>query len=109
MAAALGPRDAAVARELTKTFETIRRATLAELAATFADEAPPKGEIVVVVAPPREAATSAEDADRVLLSLLEEKSVSAAAAEAAAITGLPRRDLYQRALALKDGQDGGKR
>jgi 16S rRNA (cytidine1402-2'-O)-methyltransferase len=107
MATALGTdRAAAVARELTKTFETVRRGTLHELAVAFADEPTPKGEIVVVVAPPVEAATTTEDADRILLSLLEEKSVSAAAAEAAEITGLPRRDLYQRALALKEGHRG---
>lgn len=108
MSQTLGTRDAVVARELTKTFETIRRGTLAELAAAYGAEPTPKGEIVVLVSPPREEATSAEDADKVLASLLEEKSVSAAAAEAAAITGLPRRELYQRALALKDGP-GGKR
>lgn len=109
MARELGQRHAVVARELTKAFETVRRGMLAELADQFAGEATPKGEIVVVVAPPAaEVATAEEDADRVLLSLLEEKSISAAAAEAAEITGLPRRELYQRALALKD-KGGGER
>ncbi len=102
MSAELGRRDAVVARELTKTFEQIRRGPLADLAVAYAEEPTPKGEIVVVVSPPEEEATSAIEADRVLISLLEEKSVSIAAAEAAEITGLPRRELYQRALALKD-------
>jgi 16S rRNA (cytidine1402-2'-O)-methyltransferase len=102
MSAGLGGREAVVARELTKRFETIRRGALADLAAAYATEPAPKGEIVVLVSPPQEKQASAADADRVLVSLLEEKSVSAAAAEAAEITGLPRRELYQRALALKD-------
>ncbi len=70
-----------MARELTKTFETMRRAQLADLAAAYAVEPTPKGEIVVVVSPPEDEATSAIEADRVLLSLLAEKSVSVAAAE----------------------------
>jgi 16S rRNA (cytidine1402-2'-O)-methyltransferase len=102
MSAGLGGREAVVARELTKRFETIRRGALADLAAAYATEPAPKGEIVVLVSPPQEKRASAADTDRVLVSLLEEKSVSAAAAEAAEITGLPRRELYQRALALKD-------
>jgi 16S rRNA (cytidine1402-2'-O)-methyltransferase len=103
MATALGrQRPAAVARELTKTFETIRDGTLGDLADAFGGEPPPKGEIVVLVGPPAEVATTAADADAVLVDLLREKSVSEAAAEAAAITGLPRRELYKRALALKD-------
>jgi 16S rRNA (cytidine1402-2'-O)-methyltransferase len=77
------------------------------LAAEFAAEDPPKGEIVVVIGPPLEAAASAEDADRVLLSLLETQPVSAAVAEAVAVTGLKRRDLYRRALELKEGKDAG--
>ncbi|CAN5270235.1 16S rRNA (cytidine(1402)-2'-O)-methyltransferase [soil metagenome] len=108
MAAVLGAaRSGAMARELTKAFETVRTGTLESLATEFAAEDPPKGEIVVVVGPPLEAAASAEDADRVLLSLLETQPVSAAVAEAAAITGLKRRDLYRRALELKEGKDGG--
>ncbi|MEJ0097996.1 MAG: 16S rRNA (cytidine(1402)-2'-O)-methyltransferase [Bauldia sp.] len=107
MAAVLGTRDAVVARELTKAFETVRRGSLAGLAAELGNEPPPRGEIVVVVGPPGEAVTSAEDADRLLLSLLAEKPVGAAASEAAAMTGLRRHDLYQRALALKAANDGG--
>jgi 16S rRNA (cytidine1402-2'-O)-methyltransferase len=105
MADAFGhERAAAVVRELTKIHETVRRGTLAELAAAYGEEAPPKGEIVVVVGPPSAEETSAEDADQMLKSLLETHSVSAAAAEAAALTGLPRRQLYARALALKSGE-----
>ena len=104
MATALGgTRPAAVARELTKAFETVRRGTLSELAGQFGGEPAPKGEIVVVIGPPLAAATSDADADAVLAALLADKPVSEAAAEAAAITGLPRRELYKRALALKDG------
>jgi 16S rRNA (cytidine1402-2'-O)-methyltransferase len=102
MSAELGRRDVVVARELTKTFEEIRRGALADLAVAYAEADPPKGEVVVVVSPPEEEETPAIEADRVLIELLEQKSVSTAAAEAAEITGLPRRELYQRALALKE-------
>ncbi len=102
MAAVLGDRSAAVARELTKAFEETRNGTLPELAAAYAEGAAPKGEIVVVVGPPAEESASAEDADAILASLIEDKSVGEAAAEAAALTGLPRRELYKRALQLKE-------
>ena len=108
MAAVLGAREATVARELTKRFETIRSGALAAVAAEFADN-PPKGEIVVVVGPPAAEATSAADADRLLVDLLREKSVGEAASEAAAMTGLKRNDLYRRALALKTADDAGNR
>ncbi len=108
MAAVLGgARPAVVARELTKTFETYRRGSLAGLAAELAAEDAPKGEIVVVVGPPEETAPDAADIDTLLIGLLETGTVRMAADEAAALTGLPRRDLYQRALALKDRDDGG--
>jgi 16S rRNA (cytidine1402-2'-O)-methyltransferase len=102
MAAVFGDRPTAVARELTKVFETIRRGPLSGLAAQFAGEPVPKGEIVVVVGPPLEKALAPDDVDALLASLLETKSVRESADEAAGLTGLSRRDLYQRALALKD-------
>ena len=107
MAAVRGPREAAVARELTKLHEEVRRGTLAELARHYAEAGPPKGEIVIVVGPPAPPTTSAEDADRVLIALLKDHSVGEAAAEAAAVTGLPRRELYRRALQLRGGDGDG--
>ncbi len=100
-----GDRSAAIARELTKTFETVRTGTLRSLAEAYAAEDPPRGEIVVMVGPPIAELPSAEDADRLLAELLKDKPLSQAVAEAASLTGLKRRDLYSRALALKD-RDG---
>ncbi len=106
MAAVLsGARQAAVARELTKTFETVRGDRLGALAEAYAAEDPPRGEIVVLVGPPLTEAPSVADADRLLAELLKDNPLSQAVAEAASLTGLKRRDLYQRALTLKD-KDG---
>jgi 16S rRNA (cytidine1402-2'-O)-methyltransferase len=103
MATVLGPREAVVARELTKLFEETRRGTLDQLAAHYADAGPPKGEVVVVVGPPA-AESSAEAAgavlDTQLTRALETESVRDAAAAVAAVTGLPRRQVYARALEL---------
>jgi 16S rRNA (cytidine1402-2'-O)-methyltransferase len=110
MASALGGgRQCVVARELTKTFETLRRDSLAALAAQLAEEPPPRGEIVVLVGPPQDEAPAAEDVDALLIELLKEHPVSEAAAEAAARTGLPRRELYRRALDLRKEPDDGAR
>lgn len=102
-AAALGPRPAAVARELTKRFEEVRRGTLAELAAAMAAGAPPKGEIVLVIGPPDEAAGTLDDTavDAALRERLASCAPSAAAAAVAELSGRPRRELYRRALALR--------
>jgi 16S rRNA (cytidine1402-2'-O)-methyltransferase len=101
MAEVFGPdRPAAVCRELTKRFETFVRGDLGVLATDPALEAP-KGEIVVVVAPGREAAASEADADVALAEALSRLSPAEAAGEVARVLGLPRRDLYRRALALK--------
>ncbi|WAJ29572.1 16S rRNA (cytidine(1402)-2'-O)-methyltransferase [Antarcticirhabdus aurantiaca] len=102
MAAVFGNRPAAVCRELTKAYETIYRGTLPELAARFAAEENVRGEIVVCVGPPpQEEAASEADADAILKGLLAEMKPAKAAQEAARLTGLPRRDLYARALSLK--------
>lgn len=116
MADILGCRRAAVARELTKMFEEVRRATLAELAAHYRAAGAPKGEVVVVVAAPEkpasrdspadQAGAGARDLDRRLSAALEQASVRDAAAAIAAATGLPRRRVYARALALAGRQQG---
>jgi 16S rRNA (cytidine1402-2'-O)-methyltransferase len=100
MAAVLGPRPAAVARELTKLYETVARGDLATLAADPA-LASPKGEVVVVIGPPGEEAAAPADVDAALADAVARLSPADAAREVAAATGLPRRDLYRRALALK--------
>jgi 16S rRNA (cytidine1402-2'-O)-methyltransferase len=94
-------RKASVCRELTKTFEEFRRGTLSELAAHYQGVDNVKGEIVLVIAPPPETETPEEDVEAILLDLSKTMPTAKAAAEAARITGLPRRDLYQRLLSMK--------
>jgi 16S rRNA (cytidine1402-2'-O)-methyltransferase len=103
MAAVLGSRAAAIARELTKLHEEVRRGTLPDLAAEIAG-ATPRGEIVVVVGPPDPARAeqgTGPDLDAVLREALGRLSLRDAVAEASAITGLSRRQVYARALALQ--------
>jgi 16S rRNA (cytidine1402-2'-O)-methyltransferase len=102
MAVVFGPREAAVARELTKLYETVVRGPLPELAADPRLDAP-KGEIVIVVAPGREAEATAEDADAALADALRRLKPADAAAEVAKALGLSRRDLYRRAMELRKG------
>lgn len=100
MAAVLGDRPAAVARELTKLFEEVRRDPLAVLAAHYAEAGPPKGEIVVVVGAPEAESASADTLDAALRRALDNNSTRDAAALIAGETGLPRRQVYARALEL---------
>ena len=100
MAAGLGDRPAVIARELTKMYEEVRRGSLAELAAHYADAGAPKGEIVVLVGPAAQEAASDADVDRALTEALDRMSVKDAAATVAAMTGWPRRAVYRRALDL---------
>lgn len=103
MAEVLGPREAAVGRELTKYYEEVRRGRLDELAAHYAKSGPPKGEITLCVGPPlAKAAPSEEELTALLSEALKTDSVKVVAAEFARQTGLPKRDLYARALAIKD-------
>ena len=100
MAAVLGDREAVVCRELTKLYETTYRGTLSELAANPELDAP-RGEIVILVAPGRETEASAADADTALADALTRLRPAEAAAEVAKALGLSRRDLYRRAMELK--------
>ena len=103
MAATLGTRDAAVCRELTKAFEEVRRGPLGELASHYEEAGAPKGEIVVVVSPPgEEAPLDQADLDTRIKSALKKLSLKDASAAIAAETGLPRKEIYARALALAE-------
>jgi 16S rRNA (cytidine1402-2'-O)-methyltransferase len=99
MAGVLGERPAAVARELTKRFEEVRRDGLSALAALYAG-APARGEICVVVGPPDPAAAAdaPADIDALLRAALAEGSLKEAVAKVTAATGLPRKAVYARAL-----------
>ena len=100
MAQVLGPRPAAVARELTKLYEECVRGDLAELAADPRLDAP-KGEIVVVVGPGEAETASDADADAALSEALTRLPPGEAAAEVSRALNLPRKPLYKRALELK--------
>jgi len=101
LASVLGERDAAVTRELTKMFEETRRGTLPELAAHYAESGPPRGEIVLLVGPPGEHEVTPERLDAALRDALDGQPTKAAANAVAEALGLPKREVYQRALQLK--------
>ncbi len=104
MAAIFGEeRPAAMARELTKLFEEVRRGTLAELAEHYAVEGPPKGEIVLVVGPAPEREEPALDdgvLEKRIKDALKTMSVKEAAEFLAQETGLPRRAIYEKAVRI---------
>ncbi|HLX98146.1 MAG TPA: 16S rRNA (cytidine(1402)-2'-O)-methyltransferase [Roseiarcus sp.] len=101
LALELGPRAAAVARELTKLHEEVRRGALDELAAEYSAGETPRGEIVIVVGPGEARPVVSEAAlDREIAGELTSLSVRDAAAAVAARHGLPRRHIYARALKL---------
>jgi 16S rRNA (cytidine1402-2'-O)-methyltransferase len=106
LAAGLGLREAALCRELTKLHEEVRRGDLETLARTYAAGGELRGEIVLVIAPPAaQEQPSADDAETLLRQALARVSLKDAVGEVALATGLSRRDLYQRALALAKEHD----
>lgn len=102
MAEVLGDRQAAVARELTKLHQEVRRGPLSELAAAFGD--PPKGEITVVIAPPAPSQTQTDwrTVDSALRKLLPFAPLKVVAETVSEMLGLSKRDVYARGQALKD-------
>jgi len=107
LAEGLGPRTAAICRELTKLHEEVRRDDLKMLARDYAQGGETRGEIVIVVAPPKEAETQAANFDDMLRQALARVSLKDAVGEVVLASGRPRREVYQRALELtKVGGDG---
>jgi len=106
LAAGLGARQAAIARELTKLHEEVRRAPLDALARAYAAGAETRGEIAIVIAPPDAPEKPAGDElDGLLRAALARVSLKDAVAEVAAATGEARRAVYARALALTKDDD----
>ncbi len=100
LALTFGPdRPAAVARELTKRFEEVRRGTLQQLRSRCAEDAA-RGEITVLLGPAADTSTDAANVDRMLVEALRTHSVKDAAALVAGATNLPKRTIYARALEL---------
>ncbi len=95
----LGLRQAAVARELTKLHEEVRRGSLDELAAHYATAGAPRGEVVIVVAPAGKEEVEV-DIDLMLRGALGKMSLRDAAASVSEASGQARRKVYARALEL---------
>lgn len=108
MAAVFGAeRPVGFAREITKTFETIKKMTLGELVEFIAaDHHQQKGEIVLVVGgASEEKDLEQEKLDQLLQRLLQDLSVKAASQLAADLTGIKKKIAYQRALELSQAAD----
>src|SRR6185312_6479665 len=101
MAEILGDRPAAVTRELTKLHEEVRRGTLARLAAQYAEELPPKGEVTILVGPPPERSADHSRIDALLARALPFMPVKEASELIALALDRPRKEIYQRALKMK--------
>nr|WP_210323821.1 16S rRNA (cytidine(1402)-2'-O)-methyltransferase [Agrobacterium sp. AGB01] len=100
-------RRAVVCRELTKTFEEFRRGTLGELAEWYNEDRVVKGEIVLLIEPPSfDEVPDIEDVEDLLKDLASTMPTAKAAAEASRLTGLPRKELYQRLLDMKNANGG---
>lgn len=96
-----GTREMAVVREITKLYEDARNGTAQELAQYYTEN-PAKGEIVLVIAPPCQSESAEIDVKNELLSRLQKMSLKSAVEEVTALSGLSKKEVYNKALALKD-------
>ena len=95
-----GDRSVAVCRELTKKFEEVTRGTLDQVAAIYDDKSV-KGELVVVVGRSGAVEVSDTDVETALREAMATMRVKDAATVVAGALGLPRRQVYQIALAME--------
>lgn len=102
MALAFPNREVAVVREITKLFEEVRWGSFEELIQFYEEKGAPKGEVVLVLSPPLAQEASLVDIDSLLRQALETNSIRDACALVAGAIGLPRKQVYQRALALRN-------
>jgi 16S rRNA (cytidine1402-2'-O)-methyltransferase len=105
MAEILGPRNAVIARELTKIYEELRHGLLSDLALHYKLEGPPKGEVIIVIGPPTKNIINDKDLDTLILKSLKNNSVRDVADSISIKSGIPRRKVYTHALALKKLQN----
>jgi 16S rRNA (cytidine1402-2'-O)-methyltransferase len=103
MAEILGTRSAAVAREMTKLHEEVRRGTLDDLARAYAQEPAPRGEVTLIVSPPHAAEADFAAVDRALDAALAFMPLKPAAEMIADLTGASRKAVYARGLEKKNG------
>ena len=105
MAEILGPRNAVIARELTKIYEELKHGSLSELALHYKLEGPPKGELTIVIGPPAKNIINDKDLDSLILKSLKNNSVRDVADSISIKSGIPRRKVYAHALAIKKLQN----
>jgi 16S rRNA (cytidine1402-2'-O)-methyltransferase len=104
----LGNRQICVARELTKTFENIRRGSVEELSQFYNNEGVLKGEIVLLIKGAEEVTENlTPTTDEVLMLLLHSVSLKQASSLLSDLTGLSKKTLYQRALELRQSDEEG--
>ncbi|MEK9930040.1 MAG: 16S rRNA (cytidine(1402)-2'-O)-methyltransferase [Rhodospirillaceae bacterium] len=103
MADILAPRSAVIARELTKKYEEFIRGDLSALALKTSEQIERKGEFVILVGPPQSESQPNKDAvDQMLLEALSDKTLRDAVNIVVKETGAKRKDVYLRALNLKE-------
>ncbi len=102
MARVFGPREAALARELTKKFEEIRKGSLIDLSNYYLETSVPKGEITILVSPPlaNETEPTREEMEHLLNKALDSSTLKDAVSEVTLATGAPKRVVYTHAIKL---------
>jgi 16S rRNA (cytidine1402-2'-O)-methyltransferase len=99
----LGPRNAAVAREITKLHEEVRRGSLADLAGAYERERAPKGEVTLLVSGAPRAEIDYAVVDEALAKALAFMPLKPASELIAGLLGISRHAVYARGLEKKNG------